>query len=93
MSSRSTDFDLNSDKDFGDFQPKMKSVAAQPEIHIHNIKENTSTMLFGDLGMYGDEIDYFVTANKGSVLFVNIEGGIVIFDVRKPEPTLLWERE
>jgi uncharacterized protein YjbI with pentapeptide repeats len=80
-------------EDFGDFQPKMASVAAQPEIHIHNLKEDTSTQLFGDLGMYGDEIDLFVTANKGSVLFVNLEGGIIIFDVREKEPLLLWERE
>ena len=43
-------------EDFGDFQPQMASVAAQPEIHVHNLDEDTSTLLFGDLGIYGDEL-------------------------------------
>ena len=79
--------------DFGDFQPKMASIAAQPEIHVHNLDEDTSTLLFGDLGIYGDEIEGFTTSNKGSVMFANRDGGIIIFDVRKTEPLLLWERE
>ena len=79
--------------DFRDIQPKMGSITTQPEIHIHNLHEENAIVLFGDLGIYGDEIDHFVPSNKGTVLFVNIEGGFVIFDLYSEEPQILWERE
>ena len=62
-------------EDFGDFQPQMASVAAQPEIHVHNLDEDTSTLLFGDLGIYGDEIESFTSSNKGSAC-LQIEMGV-----------------
>ena len=79
--------------DFGEIRPQMGSITTQPEIHVHNLDEDNSIVLFGDLGIYGDEIDYFVPSNKGTVLFVNIEGGLVVFDLYPEEPRILWERE
>ena len=80
-------------EDFGNFQPAMNSVETQPEIHVHNLENETSLLLFGDLGIYGDEIEGFSAINKGSFLFNNTDGGFLIFDVRSEEPQLLWERE
>ena len=79
--------------DFGDIQPKLGSITTQPEIHIHSLHDDCSTLLFGDLGIYSDDIEHFIPSNKGTVLFTNIEGGFIVFDLSKEEPQILWERE